>query len=229
MIEWLIGGTRVSPRRSWRLLAFAISGSLLCASLACGDVISITGPVIGASGIDGLAEGWSMSFGGDFSISAYFDNDNGSIPDRDNTAYMTSGSLPSLNDVVASTHFNLPGNYDGMFTLFSNVSLSEGDYWLILASPGPPDSYASWVAADPASVNTASGVQYLGYADSDDHDVTFGAPVIDAFAYEFTVNAVPEPSSLALCLAVIAASECFRLLFLKRSNTGSSAKATLLE
>jgi hypothetical protein len=201
--------------------ALAISALVLCTAHARASVIvSVAGPVYGYTGINGIAEGWSAISGGSVSIVAYLANgSNGPVPATGNMAYLTSGPLPSMVDVVASTNFTLPGNYNGMFTLFPGVSLNPGDHWLILSSPGPPDSYANWAAANPATITTAPGDQFLGFANSFDGGQTFQPLVDNGFAYEFAVSDVPEPSSFALCLVGLAASVYFCLL--KRRNRGS--------
>jgi hypothetical protein len=191
--------------------AFTASALLLWTAHACGSIlVSVGGPVLGDTGIDGLAEGWSMSSGHNVSVAAHFVNGNGPIPATGNTAYLTSGSLPSLAGAVTSTNFALPGNYDGMFILFPGVSLGGGSYWLILTSPGPPNSYAGWDASNPATITTVPGTQFLGFADSFDHGQTFQPLVNNGFAYQFTVSDVPEPSSLLLCFVGLAASGYFR-------------------
>jgi hypothetical protein len=170
------------------------------------DIISVGGPVLGASGIEGLAEGWSMSFGADVAITAYLSNGSGGPPAIDNMAYITSGPLPDLDDVVASEEFTLPGLYTGEFTLFSNLNLMAGDYWLILNSPGPPDSYANWTVSDQAIVDAEPGAQFLGFSEGINGVQGFAPPVNDGYAYSFAVAAqTPEPSSLYL-IAFIATS-----------------------
>ena len=147
-----------------------------------------------------------MSFSGDVSVTAPLENGSGGPPAIDNIAYITSGPLPNLSDVVASANFTLPGLYVGTFTLFSDLSLNAGDYWLIFYSPGPPNSYASWIASNPAIVTAAPGAEFLGYSESFDGDVTFAAPIDNAFAWDFTVSAdTPEPSSLSTCLSILGA------------------------
>jgi hypothetical protein len=199
-------GPRKAPIGMQRLVAFAFVGVLFCVPFAYGDIVSVGGPDIGDTGIEGLAEGWSMSFSGDVSVTAYLANGSGGAPAIDNVAYITSGPLPNLSDIVASTDFTLPGLYFGTFTLFSNLNLNAGDYWLIFFSPGPPNSYANWIASNPATVTAAPGAEFLGYAESSNGDNTFSAPVDNAFAWNFAVTAdTPEPSSLGTCLFILAA------------------------
>src|SRR5580704_6052961 len=175
-----------SINRINRGLLFAISGMLLCTAHVRGDIISVGGPVYGWSGAEGLAVGWSMNFDTNATISVPLGNGNGVYPAIDNTAYLISGSLPNLSDIVATTNFTLPGYYDGTFTLFSDISLTAGDYWLLLASPGPPSSYANWAASNPAIITTAPGVQYLGFVQGFDGDGSFEGPWDSPFAYQFT-------------------------------------------
>src|SRR6266699_3278914 len=121
-------------------LGLAACSLLLWTAIAHGGPITITGADFGSTGINGIAEGWSMNFADTVSIAAHLDNGSGGPIATGNIAYLTSGSLPSLANVVASTSFTLPGFYDGMLPLFSSVSLNAGSYWLIFASPNPPAS-----------------------------------------------------------------------------------------
>jgi hypothetical protein len=191
---------------------------VVCAGFAHGSIISISGTGPGSTGINGLAEGWSMNFSDTVLVAAYLNNGNGALPATGNTAYLTSGSSPNLGDVLDSTNFTLPGNYVGMFTLFSGVTLNPGNYWLIFASPGPPASYANWVVSDPANISTAAGAQFLGYSDSLDGNNTFITPIQNGYAYQLEVSDVPEPSSPVLCLPALVSAGCFRLLFARRGR-----------
>jgi hypothetical protein len=192
------------------VLVIAVS-SLLCASLAYSDVISVNGSNLGSSSIDGIAEGWSISFDDIVSVSVHLDNGSGGAPAIGNTAYLTSGPLPNLADIVATTNFTLPGTFNGPFTVFSNLSLDEGSYWLIFSSAGPPDSYASWQFLSRVTTTTAPGVQYLGFALSGDGGTTFAPPVVNttAGAFQLTVTDVPEPPSLMPYLVGLAAFGVF--------------------
>jgi len=183
--------------------AFA-TALLLGAFIAHGGVISIGGNFLGYSSIGGIAQGWSMPFSDTVSISAVLENGDGPIPGTGNVAYLTEGATPSLADVVASLNFTIPGNFIGVFPLFSNVSLDAGSYWLIF-SGAPPTSFASWAEVDPTTITLAPEAQYLGFAFSSDGNMTFGPAFNEGFsAYEMTVSDTPEPSSVLLCLTGLA-------------------------
>jgi hypothetical protein len=176
-------------------LFIALTASALLLSTAparAADLVSVAGPLFGWTGIDGIAEGWSIASEGRFSIAAHLGNGNGGPPATGNIAYLTRGALPSMADIVASTSFTLPGDYDGMFTLFADVTLSPGDYWLILFSPGPPDSYANWGAANPATITVAPRHRFLGYAISIDGWATFRGPYNNEYAYGLVIGDVRE-------------------------------------
>ncbi|MFN0106197.1 MAG: PEP-CTERM sorting domain-containing protein [Bryobacteraceae bacterium] len=177
---------------------------LLCASVLCAKpVISIGGQSIGATGIDGISLGWSMNFSATVSVSAPLENGNGAIPAIGNTAYLTQGALPNLQNVVANTTFELPGNFAGEFILFPSVTLGAGSYWLMFDSAGPPSSYANIWAANPVQITAAPGAQFLGY-----YLDNIGVPVNNAFSWQFSVTEIadtPEPSTFSLYLAGLAA------------------------
>jgi hypothetical protein len=202
------------------LFSRAALSVLACAGLAHGSVIDVGGTFVGWTGIeDDLSEGWSMNFSDTVSISVGLENGNPPFPATGNTAYLTSGTSPSLADIVASTDFTLPGTYDGTLTLFSDVTLNPGSYWLIFSTPGPPASYANWTLFDPADISTAPGAQFLGYSFSFDGGSTFVTPITpesDQGAYQLDVSDVPEPSSLVLALTSLAGAGCFPFLSAKR-------------
>jgi len=190
-------------------LAFVISFLVLCTAIAHSTVISLDGPVVGVTGIDGLAEGWSMGFNDTVSVAAQLANGGGLSPATGNIAYLTMGTLPSLTNIIASTSFTLPGNYAGTFSLFPDVPLNAGSYWLIFSSPGPPNSYANWNLTNSANITALPGVQFLGFTESFDGNATFGSPQNDGMGYLFTVSEVPEPSGAGLCFIGVAGVMCF--------------------
>jgi hypothetical protein len=186
-----------------KILMRSAACSLLCLGMARGAAISVAGEDFGAAGINGLAEGWAMSFSDRVSVAIHLSNGNGPIPGTGNVAYLSSGMTPTLTNIVAVDDFTLPGNYDGMFTVFQNLSLGAGSYWLILTSPEPPASYANWEVSDPATITTAPGFSFLGYSVTLDGGESFWQPTNNGYAYQLTVSEAPEPSFFPICLTVL--------------------------
>jgi len=124
-------------------------------------------------------------------------------------------------------NFTLPASFLGSFTLFPEIALDSGNYWLILTSPGPPASYANWSASNPATVTTGLGGQFLGYSVSSDGGNTFPTPVLNSFAYQFTVTEVPEGASSVLCLFGLAAC-CFGGCLVARGRRSAMLRISCL-
>lgn len=126
-------------------------------------LVSVAGDDFGGTGIDGLGAGWSLNQRFvNVQIAAHLSNGGGSAR---GIAYLMRSVGPGTSCIqeIATTRFELPSGYNGMFTLFSNLHLDAGDYWLVFPKPrAGPFSYANWIVSNPATVTTASAARYLG-------------------------------------------------------------------
>jgi len=73
------------------------------------------------------------------------------------------GPEASEEDEVARTSLDLPYPALDWITLFEDVDLERGVYWLVLAKPRDKAfSSINWIAASPLTLETSCGVRYLG-------------------------------------------------------------------
>ena len=132
-------------------------------------VLSVTGAESGSSGAGGVGTGFALSQAySAVNISAHLANGGGPGYISQGTAYLMSAIGPGTTTAqqVSVANFSLPPQYDGLFTLFSGLSLPAGSYWIVFSTPQSPFSYANWIISYPATVNTAGGAGYLGVVDA---------------------------------------------------------------
>src|ERR1017187_5426598 len=149
---------------SWLLLAGLVG---LNAQGHGATLVSVGGADFGSTGIVGLGTGWSQSQAyANVGISAYLVNGGGPGYVSQGTVYLMRSIGPgtTTDQEVSHADFTLPAQYDGMFTLFSGLSLPAGTYWIVFSTPQSPFSYANWVISNPATVSSSGGATYLGDA-----------------------------------------------------------------
>ncbi len=155
---------------------FAGAMKVLLIGLACfgatayaDTAVSVAGADAGGTAIAGLGAGFNLSQAyANANISAHLVNGGGPGYVSQGTAYLMSSIGPGTTTTqqVNSVDFSLPPEYDGVFTLFSGLSLPAGAYWIVFSTPQSPFSYANWIISYPATVNTAGGAGYLGVVDA---------------------------------------------------------------
>ena len=132
-------------------------------SLILSVLLSVSGQDFGSTGIDGLGAGWSFSQRFvNVKVAAHLNNGGGSAR---GIAYLMRSVGPGTSCIqeIAVTRFDLPTGYNDMFTLFTNLDLDAGEYWLVFAKPRyGPFSYANWMVSNPATVTDSSAARYLG-------------------------------------------------------------------
>jgi len=154
--------------------------------------------------INGLAVGWSLKRDyHNVTISARLANGGGIDGYAGGTAYLTRMIGPHSKSIheVAKKEFELPGNYNGMFTLFTNLDLAAGEYWLVFEDPdNGRKTYANWVVAAPFTLRTTKGTHYLGTTASTyptEAPVYMPATLVHEvnrnFGYQFEVIGEPVP------------------------------------
>jgi len=73
------------------------------------------------------------------------------------------GPGTSEDDEVARTSLDLPYPTLEWITLFKDMDLEPGAYWLVIAKPRDTTfSSINWIAASPMVLETSCGVRYLG-------------------------------------------------------------------
>ncbi len=163
------------------------------------NIITAGGSEEGTTGIETLSQGWSMNQRfRDVTISAHLTNGGGSAR---GIAYLmrTIGPGTTCASEVASVSFDLPLGYQGMYTLFTGLDLTAGDYWLVFSKPRRgPFSYANWTISTPRDLTTGPRIRYLGMAwvDSEDRIAEYVPAsdfnvLTDRFPYRFEVTGEP--------------------------------------
>lgn len=158
----------------------------------------------GGTGIQTLSEGWSMDQAyRNVSISASLSNGGGSAR---GIAYLMRSIGPGTTcaSEIANVRFDLPVGYDGMYTLFTGLDLSPGEYWLVFSKPRVgPFSYASWTTSSRQAVTVGAQVRFLGMAwvvGEDGEGIAEYMPAsgfnvyADQVAYQFEVTGEPVSS-----------------------------------
>jgi hypothetical protein len=126
-------------------------------------ILEIGGRLAWGVGITGQAVGWDLtrphhhvevaarlSNGGGH---AYFD------------AYLMRviGPDASRRDEVAYASFDLSYPHEGWVTLFADLDLEPGEYWLVVAKPTEKaHSSLNWIVGAPMSLRSTCDVRYLG-------------------------------------------------------------------
>jgi hypothetical protein len=121
---------------------------------------------MGGTNINGLAVGWSLKRDyHNVTIAARLANGGGIGGYAGGTVYLTRmiGPHSRFSHEVARKDFELPENYKGMFTLFTDLHLAAGEYWLVFEDPDNGRlSYANWLVAAPFVLTMSQGTRYLG-------------------------------------------------------------------
>lgn len=126
-------------------------------------LLAVGGEVSWGIGVNGRAVGFSFAHAhhhvtiaarlGNGGGHAYFD------------AYLMReiGPGASEDDEVARASLDLPYPALEWITLFEDVDLERGVYWLVIAKPrDKPFSSINWIAASPMALETSCGTSYLG-------------------------------------------------------------------
>ena len=127
------------------------------------SILEIGGRLAWGVGITGQAVGWELTRPrhhvevaarlGNGGGHAYFD------------AYLMRAIGPntSWRSEVAYGAFDLTYPADGWFTLFEDLDLEAGEYWLVVAKP-PEKAHSSinWIVGTPMSLRSTCDVRYLG-------------------------------------------------------------------
>lgn len=159
---------------------------------------------VGGANINGLAVGWSLKRDHrNVTVAAHLANGGGIGGYAGGTAYITRkiGPHSRSSHEVAKKEFELPENYSGMFTLFTDLHLAAGEYWLVFEVPANGRfSYANWLVAMPFFLNTSKGTRYLGTtASTHPGDAATYMPatlireVDPSYGYQFQVIGEPVP------------------------------------
>ena len=126
-------------------------------------ILEIGGRLAWGIGITGQAVGWELSRPHHHvAVSARLGNGGGH-------AYMDAylmraiGPDASTRDEVAYASFDLTYPHDGRITLFEDLDLEAGEYWLVVAKPTEKaHSSINWIVATPMSLTSTCDVRYLG-------------------------------------------------------------------
>jgi hypothetical protein len=126
-------------------------------------ILQIGGKLAWGIGITGQAVGWELSQPHHHvTVAAHLGNGGGH-------AYMEAylmraiGFDASSRDEVAYASFDLTYPHDGWITLFADLDLEPGEYWLVVAKPKEKaHSSINWMVATPMSLISTCDVRYLG-------------------------------------------------------------------
>jgi hypothetical protein len=127
------------------------------------SILKIGGKLAWGIGITGQAVGWELTRAHHHvAVAAHLGNGGGH-------AYMDAylmraiGPDASTKDEVAYASFDLTYPHDGWITLFDDLDLEAGEYWLVLAKPQEKaHSSINWIVAAPMSLESNCDVRYLG-------------------------------------------------------------------
>lgn len=126
-------------------------------------VLSIGGELSWGIGINGEAVGWAMSQPhSHVKVSARLGNGGGHAYVD---AYLMKkiGPGASEEDEIARTTFDLPYPFNDWVTLFDDLDLEPGVYWLVVAKPSDRTfSSINWMVAKPMALRSCCDVRYLG-------------------------------------------------------------------
>jgi hypothetical protein len=159
---------------------------------------------VGGQNINGLAVGFSLNRDyHNVTVAARLANAGGIEGYAGGTAYLTRmiGLHSRSIHEVAKKEFELSQDYNGMFTLFTNLDLAAGEYWLVFEDPdNGRKTFANWLAAAPFVVRTTKGTHYLGTTESTFPTeaptympATLVHEVNRNFGYQFEVIGEPVP------------------------------------
>lgn len=181
-------------------------------------IISITGGTDQSSQAAGLSEGWStLTPLQDVTILALLSN--GDVVPASGTAFLTTSIGPGTTSAqaIAQADVFLCGSCQQNVTLFNDLDLAAGPYWLTFGAPASSVSFLNWLTqpVDSLSITNGPGIEYLGFQALQPSDalfppggaLTFPAPLTNGIAYDFSVTTspVPEPGSLGIATLAFAA------------------------
>jgi hypothetical protein len=181
-------------------------------------IISITGGTDQSSQAAGLSQGWfTVTPLQDVTVSALLSN--GDVLPAPGTAFLTTSIGPGTTTAqeIARADVFLCGNCQQNVTLFNDLDLAAGPYWLTFGAPASPVSFLNWLTQPVANLNitTGPGVEYFGFQALQPSDalfppggtLTFPTPLTNGIAYDFSVTTspVPEPGTLGIVALAFAA------------------------
>jgi hypothetical protein len=193
----------------WSLLSLALFGIVPLSAQNPPEgrqrIISVASINEGGASIHGLSVGFFLRRAHlQVSIAAHLTNSGGIDGYAGGTAYLTRkiGPHSSSIDEVAKKEFELPAEYNGMFTLFEGLDLAPGEYWLVFDGSTKDEkvNYANWLVAMPMSVSANKGTRYLGSTaygypnrNSSYLPATFFGEPDRGYGYQFVVVGEPVP------------------------------------
>lgn len=126
-------------------------------------ILEIGGALAWGIGIKGQAVGWQLTRPHYYvSVAARLGNGGGH-------AYLEAflmraiGPDASWRDEVAYASLDLTYPADGWVTLFDDLDLEAGEYWLVVAKPREKaHSSINWIVGSPMSLRSSCDVRYLG-------------------------------------------------------------------
>jgi hypothetical protein len=126
-------------------------------------VLAIGGEVTWGIGVNGRAVGFALARAHHHvTIAARLGNGGGHAP-FDAYLMRNIGPEATEGDEVARTLLDLPYPALGWTTLFEDMDLERGVYWLVIAKPrDKPFSSINWIAASPMVLETTCDIRYLG-------------------------------------------------------------------
>jgi len=127
------------------------------------SILEIGGRLAWGVGITGQAVGWELTRPHhNVEVSARLGNGGGHAY-FDAYLMRAIGPDASWRDEVAYAPFDLTYPADGWVTLFEDLDLEPGEYWLVVAKPTEKaHSSINWIVATPMSLRSTCDVRYLG-------------------------------------------------------------------
>ncbi|HXA64253.1 MAG TPA: PEP-CTERM sorting domain-containing protein [Bryobacteraceae bacterium] len=206
-------------RQSSLLAGVAVGLSLFASSATATTIVSVEGPPsigFGVGGTEGaLAVSWSQSQTyTDVAITAVL----GSFLVGETAladAYLTTriGPGTTIADQIASSHVTIPGTDPIAITLFSDLVLSPGQYFITLSAAAGVNPTPGWTNTDSPTVTVDTGVSNGPVYG------TFAVPSLYPPASPFTpvsvsllytVTSIPEPGTLWLLGTSLCGLVCWR-------------------
>ncbi len=126
-------------------------------------LLEVGGAMSWGVAINGQAVGWELTRPHRFvTVSARLGNGGGHAY-FDAFLMRAIGPDATWRDEVARTSLDLTYPADAWITLFENVELEAGQYWLVVAKPlEKAHSSINWIVARPMSLRSDCDVRYLG-------------------------------------------------------------------
>ena len=186
-------------RKTAIVLFFALLLTLPAFAQQTQTLLSAAGSPEWSTGINTLSEGWELRRPYlNVTISAWLNNGGGGGAGY---AYLMRRIGPGTTraDEEAFVSFDLPVGFNGKYTLFRDLDLPAGVYWLVFAKPvDGAFSYANWATSTPQDMQLNENVRYLGMAWAGSEDrineympATDFDVFTDQFPYQIEVTGVP--------------------------------------